>query len=320
MTTRQGADFARPVATYSIVARDAVTREMGVAVQSHWFSVGPVVPWAEAGVGAVATQSLVRIDYGPMGLALMREGQSAGDALGELINADQGRDVRQVAMVDATGRVAVHTGARCIAVAGHKPGVASDGSAYSAQANLMRDEGVPEAMSRAFEEAPVGTPLAERLVLALHAAEGAGGDVRGRQSAAILVVKGESTGRVWADRVVELRVEDHASPVDELARLLKLHRAYERMNDGDEAMERGDVEGALREYGAARALAGGHAEMAFWTAVSLLNAGKTSEAEPILREAYRDEQGDWRTTLRRLPRSGLLNLDESEVERLASLP
>lgn len=318
-TGRQGADFARPVATYSIVARDGVTGEMGVAVQSHWFSVGPVVPWAEAGVGAVATQSLVRIDYGPRGLALMREGNEASAALRELIEADQGRDVRQVAFVDAHGRVAVHTGAKCIAEAGHKPGVAPDGAAYSAQANLMRDKGVPEAMGSAFESAPEGTPLPERLVMALHAAEKAGGDVRGKQSAAILVVKGVSTGRAWADRVVELRVEDYAAPVDELDRLLRLHRAYERMNAGDEAIEKGDVAGALREYGAAREMAGGNAEMAFWTAVSLLNAGKTGEAEPILREAYRDEKGDWRTTLRRLPRSGLLNVSDSEVERLAAL-
>lgn len=319
MTGRQGSDFLRPVATYSIVARDASTGEMGVAVQSHWFSVGPVVPWAEAGVGAVATQSLVRIDYGPKGLALLRDGASASDALDELTDADQGRDVRQVAFVDAQGRVAVHTGSKCIAEAGHKQGVASDGAAYSAQANLMRDTGVPEAMARAFEGAPKGTPLPERLVLALHAAETAGGDVRGKQSAAILVVKGASSGRVWADRVVELRVEDHAAPVDELDRLLRLHRAYDRMNAGDEAMEKGDVEGALREYGAARELAGGHAEMAFWTAVSLLNAGKTADAEPILREAFRDTKGDWRVTLRRLPRSGLLNIDAGEVERLATL-
>lgn len=319
MARWHGSDFARPVATYSIVARDAKTGEMGVAVQSHWFSVGPVVAWAEAGVGAVATQSLVRIDYGPRGLELMRGGASASDALSELTDADQGRDVRQVAFVDASGRVSVRTGSKCIAEAGHKAGVAKDGSAYSAQANLMRHRGVPEAMSEAFEGAPEGTPLPERLVMALHAAERAGGDVRGKQSAAILVVKGSATGRVWADRVVELRVEDHAAPVEELERLMRLHRAYARMNSGDEAMERGDVEGALREYGAARAMAGGNAEMAFWTAVSLLNAGRTAEAEPILREAYADAKGDWRATLRRLPRSGLLNVEEAEVERLATL-
>lgn len=309
----------RPVATYSIVARDAKTGEMGVAVQSHWFSVGPVVPWAEAGVGAVATQSLVKIEYGPDGLARMRRGESAGAALKALLAADEGREVRQVAFLDASGAVMTHTGSRCIAEASHKNGAAPDGSAYSCQANLMRRPGVPEAMAGAFEAAQAGTPLAERLVASLKAAEGAGGDVRGRQSAAIVVVKGKATGKPWEDRVVELRIEDHPAPVEELARVLALHRAYEQMNVGDAAMEKNDVPGALSAYGAARSLAPGNAEVLFWTAVSLVNAGKGADAEPLLREAYRDRDGDWRTTLRRLPAAGLLKADQTTVERLASL-
>lgn len=312
--------LTRPVNTYSIVARDATTGELGVAVQSHWFSVGSVVPWAEAGVGAVATQSLVRVDYGPLGLALMRAGKPAPEALGELTSADSAAAVRQVAMIDAQGRVATHTGARCIAEAEHVSGMALDGSTYSCQANLMRSPGVPEAMADAFKSAPEGTPLPERLVLALHAAEKAGGDVRGRQSAAILVVKGASTGKPWEDRVVELRVEDHPSPVDELDRLLRLHRAYGRMNAGDLAIEKGDVEGALKAYTEAGDLNPGNAEMLFWTAVSLVNAGERARAEPLLSRCYADTTGDWRATLRRLPAAGLLKADGPETERLARLP
>lgn len=309
----------RPVSTYSIVARDAKTGEMGVAVQSHWFSVGPVVPWAEAGVGAVATQSLVKIEYGPDGLARMKRGESAGAALTALLAADEGREVRQVAFLDASGAVATHTGSRCIAEASHKSGTAPDGSAYSCQANLMRRPGVPEAMAGAFEAAQGGTPLAERLVASLQAAEAAGGDVRGRQSAAIVVVKGKSSGKPWEDRAVELRVEDHPAPIDELSRLLSLHRAYEQMNVGDAAMERSDVPGALKAYSAARSLAPGNAEVLFWAAVSLINAGKAADAEPLLKEAYLDLEGDWRTTLRRLPEAGLLKCDEKAAERLAEL-
>lgn len=313
-----GPHTVRPVATYSIVARDGKTGEMGVAVQSHWFSVGPIVPWAEAGVGAVATQSLVEVSYGPKGLGLMRGGVRAGDALDELLGQDEGEALRQVAMVDARGGAAVHTGERCIAEAGHVIQKLADGTAYACQANLMRRKGVPEAMGAAFE-ATADRPLAERLAAALRAAEGAGGDIRGKQSAALIVVRAEASERPWADRLVDLRIEDHADPIAELERLLRLHRAYERMNAGDLAMERGDVDGAVREFGAARALAPGNSEMAFWAAVALIGAGRVGEAEPLLREAYRDTAGDWRETLRRLPRSGLLPDDAALIERLAGL-
>jgi uncharacterized Ntn-hydrolase superfamily protein len=303
------------VSTYSIVARDAATGEVGVAVQSHWFSVGPIVPWAEAGVGAVATQSLVKVSYGPDGLRLMRDGASAKDALAKLLKEDDGSAVRQVAMVDARGGVATHTGDRCIAHAEHVSETTADGCVYSAQANLMRREGVPEAMQKAFR-AGAGSPLAERMVAALRAAEGAGGDVRGRQSAAILVVRGTPSGNSWEDRIVDLRVEDHPAPVDELDRLLTLHRAYQKMNDGDLAMEHDDVEAALQAYSAARDLAPGNAEVLFWTAVSLVNAGRIEEALPLLEEAYKDVKGDWRATLERLPKAGLLKADQGAVSRL----
>src|SRR5262245_7858475 len=196
---------ARPLHTVSIVARDPETGELGVAVQSHWFSVGAVVSWAEAGVGAVATQSFVNPAYGPDGLARMKQGKPAADALAELVAQDPGEAVRQVAFVDAAGRVAAHTGKNCIASAAHHVG-----AGYSVQANRMENDRVVPAMARAFE----GTkgPLAERLLAALAAAQREGGDIRGQQSAALLVVRAKSTGKIWEDRLVDLRVEDHARP------------------------------------------------------------------------------------------------------------
>jgi uncharacterized Ntn-hydrolase superfamily protein len=194
----------RPVATYSIVARDPQTGEMGVAVQSHWFSVGSVVSWAEAGVGAVATQSLVDPAYGPLGLELMRTGRTAPDALRSLLAGDDGRDVRQVAMIDAKGRIEAHTGPRCIADAGH---VVDADNQFSVQANLMANVEVWPAMARAYREST--GDLADRLVAALEAAQEIGGDIRGKQSAALLVVSAASTGRPWEDRRFDLRVEDH---------------------------------------------------------------------------------------------------------------
>src|SRR5688572_22218913 len=216
-----------PVTTYSIVARDPATGEMGVAVQSHYFSVGPIVPWAEAGIGAVATQSLVLVDYGPNGLALMRGGMSAPAALDSLRKADPNPDVRQVAMVDTQGRVAAHTGAMAIPAAGHQTG-----NQYSVQANLMDKATVWPAMAKAFEAAK--GDLAERMMQALEAAEKEGGDIRGRQSAAILIVKATSSGKPWVDRVMDLRVEDHPEPLVELRRLIDLRRAYNASDAGED--------------------------------------------------------------------------------------
>jgi uncharacterized Ntn-hydrolase superfamily protein len=221
----------RPVHTFSIVARDPATGEMGVAVQSHWFSVGSNVAWAEAGVGAVATQSFIDPSYGRGGLELMRGGASAEEALKTLLARDEGRDVRQVAMVDARGRVAAHTGAKCIEAAGDRVG-----KDYSVQANLMSNGRVWPAMASAFESAR--GDLADRMLAALDAAQAAGGDIRGRQSAALVVVKAESTGKPWADRVFDLRVDDSAEPLKELRRLVRLQRAYNHMNAGDAAVER----------------------------------------------------------------------------------
>ncbi|HEX5635353.1 MAG TPA: DUF1028 domain-containing protein, partial [Gemmatimonadales bacterium] len=201
--------------TYSIVARDPKTGDLGVAVQSHYFSVGPIVPWAESGVGAVATQSLVLVDYGPRGLELMRKGLTARQALDSLLAADAHREGRQVAMVDANGNVAAFTGPSCIPDAGD-----AQGEQFSCQANLMANAKVWPAMKAAFEKAE--GDLAERMMVALEAAEKAGGDIRGRQSAAMLVVKAKPSGKPWNDVLVNLRVEDHAEPLVELRRLLRL--------------------------------------------------------------------------------------------------
>jgi uncharacterized Ntn-hydrolase superfamily protein len=301
----------RPVHTYSIVARDGRTGELGVAVQSHWFSVGPTVAWAEAGVGAVATQSFVDPSYGKLGLELMRAGKSAPDALKSLVAGDEGRDVRQVAMIDARGRVAAHTGAKCIEAAGH-----AVGRDYSVQANLMLSDRVWPAMARAFESAR--GDLAERLLAALDAAQREGGDIRGRQSAAIVVVAGKPTGRAWADRLFDLRVEDHPEPLRELRRLVRLQRAYNHMNAGDLAVERKDNEAALREYSAAERLAPGNLEMTYWHAVALVNMKRVEEALSLFRRVFAADP-NWRTLTPRLVKSGILPDDPRLLERITSV-
>jgi uncharacterized Ntn-hydrolase superfamily protein len=298
----------RPMHTYSIVARDPETGELGVAVQSHWFSVGALCPWAEAGVGAIATQAFVNVSLGPRGLDMLRSGRTAQEALDALLAADEGRDVRQLAIVDARGTVAAHTGARCIAAAGH-----TTGDQFSAQANMMLDDGVWPAMAAAYEAS--SGPLPERLVAALEGAQAAGGDIRGKQSAALLVVRAASTGQPWEDRLVDLRVDDHPEPVVEIARLLRVHRAYEHMNRGDVALEQGDVEGALDAYRAAEALFPDNLEMQYWHAVSLVNVGRTAEALPIFASIFARDP-NWRTLTARLPRAGVLDVNEEVLQRV----
>jgi uncharacterized Ntn-hydrolase superfamily protein len=286
------------VHTYSIVARDAATGEMGVAVQSHWFSVGSIVTWAEAGVGAIATQSFVQPAYGPRGLDLMKSGLTAEQALNALVEVDEGRDVRQVAFVDTSGKVAAHTGAKCIESADHHIG-----EGYSVQANMMLNDTVVPAMARAYESAE--GDLAERLMAALEAAQAAGGDIRGRQSAAMLIVKAQSTGRPWADRVLELRIEDHPTPIAELKRLLSVHRAYEHMNAGDVAVEHDDLELAMAEYGEAAELLPGNLEVQYWAAVTLATSGKLDQSLPMFREVFAADT-NWIELTRRLHKPGII--------------
>lgn len=301
----------RPVHTYSIVARDPATGQLGVAVQSHWFSVGPLVPWAEAGVGAVATQSFIEPSYGPLGLVLMRAGKTAEEALRALVSGDAHPEVRQVAFIDAKGGVAVHTGDKAIEAAGHRKG-----RNYSVQANLMLKPTVPDAMARAFERAK--GDLTERLLDALDAAQAEGGDIRGSQSAAILVVSGMPSGRPWADRLVDLRVEDHPQPLKELRRLVHLGRAYQRMNAGDEAVTRKDMEKASEEYGAAEAMLPDsvtNGEIVFWHAVTLANAGKLEKSLPLFRRAFAQDR-NWAELVRRLPKAGQLPNDPRTIENI----
>lgn len=302
---------SRPVHTFSIVARDPATGELGVAVQSHWFSVGSIVTWAEAGVGAVATQSFVDPSYGPLGLSLMRTGRSAPDALKALLAGDEGRDVRQVAMIDAQGRVDAWTGKSDIQAAGHHVG-----KNYSVQANLMLNDKIWPAMANAFENTK--GDLADRMMAALDAAQAAGGDIRGRQSAAIIVVTGKPTGLPWKDRIFDLRVDDSPEPLRELRRLITLQRAYNHMNAGDLAVEKKDNEGALREYGAAEKLVPDNAEMIYWHAVALVNMGRVDESLPLFKRVFALDR-NWIELTPRLPKSGLLPDDPKIIERIVSV-
>jgi len=297
--------------TFSIVARDSVTGDIGVAVQSHWFSVGTSVSWAEAGVGAVATQSLINESFGPRALDMLKEGYSPQQAMDSLIAADEGRAFRQVAIIDAKGRVAVYTGEKCITDAGH-----IKGKQYSVQANMMLNDDVWPAMSKAYENAEGS--LAERMTAALQAAQDSGGDIRGQQSAAILVVKGESSGKEWEDRKVDLRVEDHPQAVDEIARLLKVHQAYKHMSAGDIAIEEGDVDKALSEYGQAQEMFPQNIEMTYWTAVSLANADRLEESLPLFKEVFMENK-NWVTLTRRITKNGMLSVSDEALEQILSV-
>jgi uncharacterized Ntn-hydrolase superfamily protein len=273
--------------TYSIVARDPATGELGVAVQSHWFSVGSIVPWAQPGVGAVATQANAELAYGPRGLELLRAGAGAEAALASLVAADPGADGRQVAIVDAGGAVAVHTGRACISRAGH-----TTGEGVSCQANIMASERVWPEMLAAFRAA--GGALTARLLAALDAAERAGGDLRGRQSAAILVVP--AAGEPW-ETVISLRVEDHPDPLAELHRLVALHGAYALADRADGLVNEGRHDDAAGLYRQAGELAPDKHELRFWAALGAAQAGDLDGAARAVSEL----EPRWRELLDRLP-------------------
>ena len=298
--------------TYSIVARDPNTGEMGVGVQSHYFSVGGVVSWGESGVGVVATQSFVNVSFGLRGLELLKQGKSPREALDILITADEGRDVRQVAILDAQGRVAAHTGSKCIVHAGH-----IEGDNFSVQANMMLTDKVWSAMAKGFESNN-NLPLAERIVKTMEAAETVGGDIRGKQSAAILIVGGKEAENKWEDKIIDLRVEDNEEPVKELKRLLKLYRAYKHMDNGDLAMEHDDMESALNEYDSALTMFPDNLEMKFWTAVTLANNKKIKEASNIFKKVF-DKDNNWRLLAERLPESELLTVSKDDLKKFLSL-
>jgi uncharacterized Ntn-hydrolase superfamily protein len=288
--------------TYSIVARDAETGDLGVAVQSDWFSVGGTVPWAEAGVGAVATQSFAEVSYGPLGLELLRAGRTPEQVLHALTSIDDGVDRRQVAVLDASGRAAVHTGSRCVAEAGH---VVGDG--FACQANMMERDSVWPAMAGAF--AGASGPFAERLLAALDAAEVEGGDVRGRQSAAMLIVAAESSGRPWADRTVDLRVENHPNPLGELRRLVTYNEAYRLNGQAESAFTSGDVAGAEAAHARSMALAPDDVQLGFWSGLTLAGMGRFDEATSLIGRAV-EANPRYATFLRRLPHAGVFPADE----------
>jgi uncharacterized Ntn-hydrolase superfamily protein len=296
--------------TYSIVARDPETGDLGAAVQSHWFAAGDAI-WARPGVGAVATQATAFIPYGSLGLDLLASGKAAAEALAERLAADEQPEVRQVAILDGSGRVAAHTGADCIREAGHRTG---DG--FSCQANMMHRSTVWDAMATTF--AATEGDLAERLLQTLEAAEADGGDLRGRQAARILVVRAEPTDEPWDDVLVDLRVDDHPDPLLELRRLLTLKRAYDLQDEAEDAMTEGDLERAERMTEEALRLAPGNPEISFWAAVGMASIGMIREARSeMLPTPFAADPG-WRELLLRLGEQRLFGLTPESVAQLVA--
>lgn len=297
--------------TFSIVARDSVTGDIGVAVQSHWFNVGAIVTWGEAGVGVVATQSFVNPSFGLRGLELLKQGKSPQEAIDELIASDDGREVRQLAILDTKGRSASYTGKNCIYAAGN---IAMNN--FSVQANLMINDKVWPAMSEAFQNTK--GPLAERMIAALEAGQNAGGDIRGKQSASILIYKGVSSGEPWNDKLMDLRVEDNEQPIKELKRLVEVQRAYDHMNNGDLATEKNDMKLAMDEYNTAMIMFPDNLEMKYWTAVTLANNNRVDEALPMFKEVFEKDK-NWLELTPRLPKSQLLTVSDSDLQRILNV-
>jgi uncharacterized Ntn-hydrolase superfamily protein len=295
--------------TFSIVARDPATGEMAAAVQSHWFSVGTSVIWGKSGVGVVATQSFIRKAYGPLGLELMEKGESPQNALNELLSKDPGREVRRVAFLNTKGESAVYTGKKCIDYATdiHEAN-------YSVQSNMMLTDKVCKAMQQAFLKNS-GLPLAERVVACLKAAQGVGGDIRGKQSAALIVVSGKPVKDTWDDKLIDLRVEDSNNPIPELSRLLALHRAYQHMNNGDLQVEKGNMPKAMAEYSAAEKMFPSNLEMQYWHAITLANNHGVTQASKMLKKIYAIDP-NWRELTRRLPKVGQLTVTPAELKQL----
>ena len=298
--------------TYSIVARDPATGDLGVAVQSHWFAAGDVC-WARSGVGAVATQATALIDHGPLALDLLAEGRTAEEALSARLAADEHAEVRQVAVLDTEGRVATHTGAECIREAGHRTG-----EGFSCQANMMRKATVWDAMARAYTSAE--GELADRLLAALDAAEAEGGDIRGKQAARILVVRAEPTEKPWEDVLLDLRIDDHPEPLPELRRLLALKRAYEHQDAAEHAMTDGDLQRAEDEARTALQLAPGNPELSFWNAIGMATIGMIREARTEMLPAPFAADPGWRELLIRLGEQRLVGLTPEMVSQLLQEP
>jgi uncharacterized Ntn-hydrolase superfamily protein len=297
--------------TYSIAARDPRTGEFGVAVQSHWFAAGATVPWAEAGVGAVATQAFLEMSYGPRGLDLLREGATAQETLRRLAADDPDADVRQVGIVDARGGVATHTGARTIPAAGH---VTGDG--FTCQANMMWQDTVWDAMAGAYAEA--GGELADRLLAALDAAERERGDIRGRQAAGILIVGPDRLDEPWRGMRMHLHVDDHPDPNAELRRLVGVHRAYQHLERSEELELEHDTAGVRREREAALAAGPDLIEVRYWAAIGLASEGRHDDALALMRSVDATGPG-WRELLRRLVDGELMEIPAEASAKLLEM-
>lgn len=282
--------------TYSIVARDPESGQFGVAIQTCWPFVGSGCPWVESGVGAVATQSYTQVAHGPNGLARLRAGEAPADALAALLAADPGAAIRQVGIVDAAGRSAAHTGERCVAAAGH-----ATGDGVTVQANMMERPTVWPAMLAAWEASP-GAGFVDRLLTVLRAAEGEGGDIRGRQSA-VLIVSGRPDDPPWK-RDVDLRVDDHPAPLEELERLVRIQRGYDALDRAEERARAGDLEGARAASEDATRLAPGDAQVMVWQAIGMTAAGMLEPARGLLGAATAMNPR-WPEFLRRFAASGV---------------
>lgn len=297
--------------TYSVLIHDPETGEIGAAVQSHWFSVGTSVLWGEAGVGVIATQSFVNVSFGIRGLELLKKGLTPKQVLDSLINSDDGRDYRQLAIMDTKGNTAAYTGKFCVEGAGHL-----NGQDYSVEANLMLNNKIWPAMEKAYKETKA--PLAEKLIAVLEAAQKEGGDIRGMQSAALITFKGTSSGKPWEDKLIDLRVDDNPKPLVELKRLLKVQRAYDHMNNGDLAVEKGNMTRAMDEYSSAEKMFPDNEEMKFWHAVTLFNKNQKDKSYKIFKEVF-SKNPNYRTLIKRIVFSKLLNADIKETDYITNL-
>ena len=291
--------------TYSIVARDPLTGRFGVAVQSHAYTVGPIVPWLEAGVGAIATQAFVNIGFGPIGLEMLRNGWSAEKVVAALVAGDETPEQRQIGVVDTQGRAASYTGSACVPAAGND---ARDG--FTVQGNLLERDEVWRSMAPAYEAALAEKlPFSERLLRALEAAEEQGGDVRGRQSAAIVIVDAELRPTRWRSLYMDLRVEDNDQPVPELRRLVNLWEAQALLDDESDAAKAGVSE--TDRYAEARRRAPEFWELAFWAAVELAKRGDLETARREMRAAVAADSR-WKTTLEHMAQSGRIEPELAE--------
>lgn len=298
--------------TFSIVAIDPLTGDMGIAVQSHWFAVGTTVSWAEAGVGVIATQAVVNLDFGPEGLKMLRNGVPPDLILDSLLKKDPGRDLRQVAVLNAKGEIAVKTGKGCVEEAGDKKG-----TNYAVQANTAESPLVWAAMGDAFEKTT--GELADKLIAALEAGQANGGDIRGRQSASLLIVKAKATGKPWLDRKVDLRVDDHLAPIAELKRLYQVQSAYNAMNIGFHYLNKNEFDIAGQHFIKAQTLYPENQEIMFWYAVELANKGKVELALPVFKKIFAKEVS-WKTKmLPRIVKSGVLDVNQQILDQIKSL-